>query len=283
MVSAASNSLMFAAPKHVGEPHGAYGSFTYAATDGELLSAPGIVWLVPPHKRLAHSDFWSGSEGWRIVENGAVQRGLPGGGVAHEAYADGLLDRYITGTDADTSGVLGGGHADPTQWYFQAPAPFLGRHTIAFGGHITFSVSVPEGLLTTDNFREVTHGEVAATPLVLLSCATCTANSGITLGYFLAPAASEEQEVENSLLHLAEGPTSFRVPLRPSAWFQRPKSSLLEWHPVTECDFVEVLSGITELRILGDLTLGRESVSIDDVAIVAGEGQVSLACAHKYY
>lgn len=79
-------------------------------------------------------------------------------------------------------------------------------------------------------------------------------------------------------------PRTYSIPLVESVWRKDPKNTLLAWNPPTQCEFVEVLGGITSLRILGDQTKWYESVAIDSVAYqIAAAPAVPLACASIYY
>ncbi len=64
--------------------------------------------------------------------------------------------------------------------------------------------------------------------------------------------------------------THFSLDLMESAgWLKDPKNTLVDWAPASVCDLVEVLSGLSSLRILGDFTRWYESVSLDNVRFVA--------------
>ena len=48
-----------------------------------------------------------------------------------------------------------------------------------------------------------------------------------------------------------------------------PKNSLFAWPQPSQCDMIEVLSGLSGLRILGDLTDWYESIALDAVSLKA--------------
>mmetsp|Transcript_16575 Transcript_16575/g.33554 ORF Transcript_16575/g.33554 Transcript_16575/m.33554 type:complete len:83 (+) Transcript_16575:139-387(+) len=48
-------------------------------------------------------------------------------------------------------------------------------------------------------------------------------------------------------------------------WMKDPQNVLYEWTVPSKCSFIEILSGITSVRILGDFTNWYETVNIDNV------------------
>lgn len=97
--------------------------------DGTTTSAPGIVWLIPPHQQVVTSDFATDADGWAVEANGARQAALPLGGIVYEPYSRGLLNHYVIATDAEIFLDRKTGD-DMTLWRFVAPAKFLGNHAI---------------------------------------------------------------------------------------------------------------------------------------------------------
>ena len=64
--------------------------------------------------------------------------------------------------------------------------------------------------------------------------------------------------------------TTFSIPLDETAgWRKDPKNSLFAWPRPSQCDMIEVLSGLSGLRILGDLTDWYESIALDAVSLKA--------------
>lgn len=111
----------------------------------------------------------------------------------------------------------------------------------------------------------------SAPRLVILDCATCDSNKGTRLVYYPDPA-------------FLDGTTkTVSIPLSEASWLKDPKNTLLAWPVPSTCDMVEVLSGLTGVRILGDQSKWYESVAIDNVAFLQGTKGVPLACASIYY
>jgi hypothetical protein len=76
---------------------------------------------------------------------------------------------------------------------------------------------------------------------------------------------------------------TYTVPLHERAgWLQDSANTLVEWEAPTQCAMVEVLSGLSAVRILGDFTTGHESVALDNVALrqTAGTSHVPV-CAQQ--
>ena len=62
-----------------------------------------------------------------------------------------------------------------------------------------------------------------------------------------------------------------------------PKNSLFAWPQPSQCDMIEVLSGLSGLRILGDLTDWYESIALDAVSLKApasGRSEVPTCPGH---
>ncbi len=66
-------------------------------------------------------------------------------------------------------------------------------------------------------------------------------------------------------------------------WKKDPRNTLTTWAAPTQCEMVEVLQGITSLRILGDHTRWYESVGLDQISLTHGTGGVPWLCAPIYY
>lgn len=77
-------------------------------------------------------------------------------------------------------------------------------------------------------------------------------------------------------------PRIVTIPLVESVWLKDPKNTLIKWQAPSQCEMVEVLGGLTSIRILGDHTKWYESVAIDKVELHIGTS-VPIACAPIYY
>lgn len=225
------------------------------------------MFITPPHGRIVHSDFATGTDGWSVVGNGRAASEKPAGGILWEPYGRGALNRYVVSTDAE---ILTDSRSDEDQarWHFVAPPLFHGNHVGAYGGVLTLTLGSSAG----DFSMTMRHTRDAR--LVTLLCATCAVGRGTRLAIF---AGSGPSGVE------FDGQTrQLRIALRPDAWLKDPKNTLIPWTAVSECELVEVLSRLSGIEVLGDQTKGYESLAIDDVGLVRGS-EVPLACADVYH
>ena len=63
-----------------------------------------------------------------------------------------------------------------------------------------------------------------------------------------------------------------------SGWLEDSKNSLVKWSPPSQCTFIEVLSGLSGVSILGDITKWYESVALDTVQVVNHDAAIPV-CA----
>jgi hypothetical protein len=263
VVTGSRNRIVYTPPAHTNAPDGKWTLFTYVVSDGTTVSEEGIVWMVPSHQQVVFSDFATSLDGWSITNNGARASALVAGGLTYEPFSRGVLNHYILGTDAEihTDRVTGD---DLSLWYFVAGPQFLGNHIITYGGQLKFAVASAAGDFATNNVH-------SGAQVVILECDSCASGSGIRLAKYAddsLPLDGRSREVSISLTE--------------SAWRKDPKNTLLPWLPPSQCEMVEVLAGLTSLRILGDHTKWYESVALDRVGYTHGSG-VPVSCAHIYY
>ena len=139
---------------------------------------------------------------------------------------------------------------DKALWYFNAPSKMLGNMGIAYGGYISFTISIFAGDLKKMN-QDLNFVE--------LECSCCGYNKGITLGYPMPT----DQIINNM--------ASFKIELTETANWQKitqdTTTSRNERTSLSKREFIEVLSQLSGLRILGDLTQWTETVALDNVYI----------------
>ena len=71
LVTGSQRRVAFTHPQGQAPPSGAYGRIAYSLLEPSGgASEPGIVWIVPPHRRLLASHFDVGPGGWRVSGNG---------------------------------------------------------------------------------------------------------------------------------------------------------------------------------------------------------------------
>lgn len=237
------NRLVYTAPPSSGTgSEGAWDVVEYTVTDGAKTSTTGLVTFVPPSGALVSSSFGTGVEGWTVTGNRVSE-------LHHETGSRGAdLAQYVYATD-DTIDLDDGG-VDKSPWYFEAPSKFHGHRGIAYRGTFKFTLSAFTGDLAN-------HAVSGDTHFVILECAQCAVNAGITLALPLAAAGGFDGSATQFALPLHEG----------AGWLKDPKNTLTAWAAPTQCEMIEVLSGLSGVRILGDVTSWYESIALDGVMI----------------
>lgn len=251
-VTGSKNRIVYTPPANTNPPIGKWDWFQYKVYDGSTWSEIGIVWLVPEHRNIVASDFATSLDGWMVAENGARAKTMVAGGLIYEPFSRGLLNHYVLNTEAEIN-INRVTKDDDTRWYFVAPSKFLGNHAVAYGGRLEFSMASAAG-----DFAKSNHNANAA--MVVLDCASCNRGAGVRLAVF-----------GDQMVVKMDGSTQrVSIELTEGVWKEDPKNSLNAWGNPTQCEMVEVLSGLTGMKILGDHTRWYESIAIDDVAYKAG-------------
>lgn len=251
-VTGSKNRILYAPPSNTNPPTGKWSWFQYKVYDGTTWSEAGIVWLVPEHRNIVASDFATGLDGWSVQGNGARANAMTAGGLVFEPFSRGLLNHYILNTEAEIN-LNRVTKDDDTRWYFVAPEKFLHNHAAAYGGKLKFDMATAAGDFKSENIN-------LKPMMAVLDCASCNRGAGVRLAVF-----GDQMEVKT------DGSTqSVAISLTEKVWKEDPKNVLNAWGHPTQCEMVEVLSGLTGFKILGDHTKWYESVAIDNVAYEAG-------------
>jgi hypothetical protein len=256
VVTGSKNRIVFTPPQNLLAPTGKWTHFTYTVNDGSTTSNTGIVTLVSGDKATVGSTFTTGLEGWTTVSNGNG-----GVGSTYEQSSRGSLSYYMYSTDDEINVDKTTGD-DLMQWYFKAPAKFLGKQQINYGGKLEFHMAASSGDFSTKNMN-------SQLDLVYLECATCNQGNGITLVRRLDSTLTFDGKPKTFSLTLDEKPQS--------GWLKDPKNTLLTWNSPSQCEFIEVLNALSGIRILGDFTRWYESVDIDNIHLVAGR-KIPISC-----
>jgi hypothetical protein len=236
---------------------GSWGVMKYTVSDlsdsnqVKSESYEGMVTFVPPSGILVGSHFARGHEDWVVVGNKAKQYF-----VNYEASSRGALNHYVYASDdtINTDGTSGGN--DKSLWYFKAPSKFLGHHGISYGGQLEFILSSFHGDFSAGKLNEGIDS--SGLHLIELFCAQCNNNRGTTLAFPMKKAKA-----------FSGAATQYSIALNEKAgWIEDPKNTLKQWSTPSQCTMIEVLSGISSLKILGDFTKWYESVALDNVQLV---------------
>ena len=261
-VTGSNNRVYYARPEYDVEfSSGKWGTFGYTVSDGASTSREATVTLVGPSLRLVASAFDAGNEAWAVVRNG-----VGSAAATHDASSFGSgLNRFVIATDEliARDGATGL-EANSSRWMFQSPPAFAGNQGAAYKGTLDFTLGALAGDLSKPS---------AAHNLVEIECAYCDVNEGITLAFPVWNATTFDGTT-----------TSYSISLDETAgWIKDPKNTLLQWPTPTQCEMIEVLSGVTNIRILGDFTDWYESIALDSVALKApasGISEVPVCAQH---
>ena len=226
-------------------------AFSFMITTGKNTSFDGTVTLVDKSGAIVGSDFLTGDEGWTIIGNTIA---LP----KFEPFNRGKSFNYYIYAKDDIINHSKFGEQDKSLWYFNAPAKFLGNKGTAYGGHISFSIGLFAGDIASLN---------RGGNLVELECKECGYKTGITLVHRF------------SKIHFSHQIANFKIELVETAnWLKDPQDTLKPWSAPSRCDFIQVLSRLSGLRILGDITTWYETVALDNVVLSNTKNNVPM-CA----
>ncbi|GMI32407.1 hypothetical protein TrCOL_g8022 [Triparma columacea] len=249
--------VLYVRPTPDRELSGDFARFEYTVSDGTTgtaASSAGTVVVLGPSKNVVGSDFSSSNDGWTIEGNRVA-----GTAATYEASSRGSLNHYIYATD-DSLNMQS--DTDKDLWYFSAPSSFLGWQGAVYGGTMEFTLSSFSGDFSAANLNSQSY-------LVELYCSKCATNTGVTISYPLS-ATSFDGTTKTFSISMKET----------GGWLRDPENTLQAWTVPTKCDFIEVLSGLTHVKILGDFTKWYESVSIDNVSFKKSNAKSNIpVCA----
>jgi hypothetical protein len=255
----------------------------YTVNDGTATSQPGYVTFYDEKDPSGtSSDFSTGVDGWTVTGNTASV-----GAPNWEPTTRGALSYYVHAKDDVIAGQSQAmqmqregvvlpcdatyGCSDTQQWYFAAPTRFLNFQGHNYGGSLSFQLMSSSG-----NFAAGNLNDGGKQDLVVLDCASCARNKGVRLVARmnnLGVGALDHQSFDGRA-------KTFTIPLTETHWLKDPKSTLAAWTVPSQCEFMQVLSHLTGLRILGDHTKWHESVSLDSPRFIAScTKAVPLFCA----
>ena len=229
--------------------------FEYTVNDGKGNnkagdSQPGKVTLVSDTTRqLVSSEFRFMDEGWSTVGNKRSH-------VNHEPTRRGEMSQYIYAVD-DLIDV-DAKRNDRQIWKFLLPEKYTGWYGSGYGGTFEFSLSSFSGDYSGENSHWV-DDKFHPLNLVEIYCQSCDFFKGTTIAYPLSKTQGFTGITAKYSLNMTET----------AGWVKDPQNTLFEWTTPSKCSFIEVLSSITSVKILGDFTNWYESVSIDNVKWVA--------------
>jgi len=258
--------VVYVPPSDVFPPEGRWASAVYTVKEpiGGVVSEFGQVGFSSPAMYLAASSFIGGIDQWSITGN--IHSAIP----SWQAFGWGLLNRYIYGTD-EVQYIDFEDGSDRSKWYFLAPPGkfYLPELAAAYGGKIRFTIASTYG-----DFSHVN----SPLDFITIDCGSCNSGRGMRIVRFADNGLEWDGTERVVEVTLAAG----------HFWRRDHKNGALPFTDATDCEIAAVLSGITQLRILGDFTKAGEGVALDDVAIVSNplqptyplHCQQGCPCAH---
>lgn len=228
----------------------AHAQHAHAKGEAQANANEGTITIVNTDGTIVCSDFLLGPDGWTIIGNKASVSA-----PIYEPYSrNNFINHYIYATDnhnhISTTNPMRTpiSQRDKALWYFNAPSKMLGNMGIAYGGYISFVISIFAG-----DLKQMNQG----VNLVELECSRCGYNKGITLGYPMPT-----NPIKNNM-------ASFKIELTETSIWQKVNQYATTPHKgPSKCEFIQVLSQLSGLRILGDLTTWTETVALDNVYII---------------
>lgn len=245
-VNSLENKIIYKYPTNRPRRKGRIARFTYKMRSANGESNEAIVDILDNNKAEVVSDFNLNDEGWKIINNN-------GDGVHYERSRRGLLNHYIYGSDKyiDSNSNDGSERSFDSLWYFQSPNKFSGNFILAYGGYIEFTISSAAGDFNNLNTNVYQVRMISKT------------------------STRYTRDKEETLLYKGDynGDTKrVRIPLTEQNWKIDTHNSNKLPADLSLCHLVEVLSKLDRIEILGDYTKWYESIALDDISIIAGNG-----------
>lgn len=213
------------------------------------VSTQGLITIAPDTGILAGSDFLINSENWNIVGNKEIHGVVE---ISHTSITP-LLSHYIYGSD----NIVNSNTKDPNDksiWYFQAPDKFLGNIAIAYGGQLEFTIAAFSG-----DFSKMHPLSYYA---VILECTICNEETGARLGFPIANI--------HELSNFTGKSTKIIISLNEySGWLLDVGISYkdVSTKMPNKCEFINILSKLSSIKILGDLTVWYETIALDNIFV----------------
>jgi len=219
--------------------------FTYTVNNGSGgLSSTGIVDLLKADRIMQYSNFTFNDESWKVIT--AVTKDVCWSSTA----ITGNLNHYIYNCNMEKTLM----QDNTARWYFKAPAGFHRNLANVFNGTVEFDLAGFEGYFTEEKLYET------PSTFIYLGCSTCNSGEGLYI-------AQRNVTFDGSAMHF-----KFRLNDNPyNGWRRDPFDiELSEWPLTTNCEIVEVLSGLDVIHIFADVSESEEIVGIDDFVFTGG-------------
>ncbi len=225
--------------------------FLYTVNDATGgLSSTGIVDLLRTDRIMDYSNFTFNQESWKVQT--AVVKNTCWSSTA----ITGSLNHYIYNCHMDDTLQ----QKNNKEWYFYAPTRFHRNIANVFNGTVNFKMAGFEGYFTPDKLRPTPK------TFIYLGCSTCNSGQGLYI-------AQRNIQFDGSATDY-----SFTLEANPyNGWRRDPFDiELTEWPLTTNCEIVEILSGLDTIRIYGDVSTTEEIVGFDDFVFKVGSSETYI-------
>ena len=211
--------------------------FSFIVSNENGRSYESNITIVNKYGTIVCSDFLLDIDEWTITGN-KLAIDIPRYGPYSISNS---MNHYIYASDNKIN-IDKYGDSDKSLWYFNAPMKFLGNKGIAYGGFIKYSMSIFGGDIARLNYGDKYN-------LIELECSDCV--SKILVYPLTIP-------IINISFH--NNIAFFQIPLLETrGWVNNRRNK------PTKCEFIQVLSRLSAIRIIGDITDWYEIVSLDNV------------------
>lgn len=225
--------------------------FNYSVNDTSenlVSNITSIVDVTSTTKQLLQSNFHFDRESWQKSAAAASAADWSG-------TSTGALNHYIYSGDVEPAV----GQVNNIRWHFLAPSTYLRDNAIAYNGQLRFWLGSFAG--------EFTAATRYPNPIdfVRLECATCNGGLGLAI--------SQRNIIYTGAIDYFDFLLS-----EEGGWLKDPQDlRVTEWSLPTKCEVIQVLTGLSAVRIYGDFTPNYEAIGIDGIEITTGSG-VPLEC-----
>jgi len=221
--------------------------FKYTVNTGSgasQMSSTGIVDLLNADRILTYNNFTFNDENWKVQT--AVTKNVCWSSTA----ITGNLNHYIYNCNMEKTLM----EKNKVDWFFKPPTSIYDNWANAFNGTVEFDLAGFEGYFTKDKLFKTPR------TFIYLGCSTCSGGVGRYI-------AQRNITFDGSATHF-----KFRLNADPyNGWRRDPFDvERTEWPLTSDCEIVQILSGLDTIKIYGDVSDSEEILGIDDFLLTAG-------------
>jgi len=217
-------------------------------SDQIAVSRTGFVQLLANDNgksRIFKHEFWTGTMDWTAGTH-IYQR------TTDVSWTNASMGTYINAYIYSNGGEPDIGMETGNVWYFRSPPSFAGNYLMAYGGYLEFHLKP----LAFDITKTRAHPFTFLT----LECASCNDGLGRRVAQRHFVPTGNYQQIKYRLSEEED-----------EGWLLDPKDArTTAWQNPTQCEFLQVLTHLSSIRVYGDLTEGYESIAVDGFEISVG-------------